>query len=140
MGSRTLINTIINISTNLKLMTWNEDNWLLRVRNLTKIYGEPNDNTLALTGPAFNTNICPETDSIVACADISFDLYPGEVLGIVGESGSGKSTLVQMLYFDAEPTSGEVNFKPIEDGAINLFDLSNQRKRYVRNHQMGMVY
>ena len=86
-------------------MTWNEDNWLLRVRNLTKIYGEPNDNTLALTGPAFNTNICPETDSIVACADISFDLYPGEVLGIVGESGSGKSTVVKMLYFDLEKTT-----------------------------------
>jgi putative phosphonate transport system ATP-binding protein len=62
------------------------------------------------------------------------------VLGIVGESGSGKSTLVQMLYFDADATSGEVNFKPVEDGVPNLFDLSNQKKRYIRNHLMGMVY
>ncbi|HEX3385476.1 MAG TPA: hypothetical protein VHS53_09825, partial [Mucilaginibacter sp.] len=61
-------------------MTRNDNNWLLRVNNLTKIYGEPNERTLELTGPAFNSNICPETESIVACADISFDLYPGEVL------------------------------------------------------------
>jgi putative phosphonate transport system ATP-binding protein len=116
------------------------DNWLLRVRNLTKVFGEVTPGVCERTGPKFNSNICPKTGAVVACSDISFDLYPGEVLGIVGESGSGKSTLVQMLYFDAEPTSGEVNFKPVEDGAINLFDLSNQRKRYVRNHLMGMVY
>jgi putative phosphonate transport system ATP-binding protein len=116
------------------------DNWLLRVRNLTKVFGEVTPGVCERTGPKFNSNICPKTGAVVACSDISFDLYPGEVLGIVGESGSGKSTLMQMLYFDAEATSGEVNFKPVEDGAINLFDLSNQRRRYVRNHLMGMVY
>lgn len=121
-------------------MTWREDNWLLRVRNLTKIYGDPGENTLALTGPQFGTNQCPETDSIVACADISFDLYPGEVLGIVGESGSGKSTVVKMLYFDLEKTGGVALLKPYHDGTINILDESNQRKRYIRNNLMGMVY
>ena len=121
-------------------MTWKEDNWLLRVRNLTKIYGDPSANTLALTGPAFNTNQCPDTDSIVACADISFDLYPGEVLGIVGESGSGKSTVVKMLYFDLEKTGGSAWLKPYNDGNINILEESNQRKRYIRNNLMGMVY
>jgi putative phosphonate transport system ATP-binding protein len=76
----------------------------------------------------------------VACSNINFDLYPGEVLGIVGESGSGKSSLVQMLYFDQEATSGEANFTSVEKGSVNLFDLSNQKKRYIRNHLMGMVY
>jgi putative phosphonate transport system ATP-binding protein len=121
-------------------MTWREDNWLLRVRNLTKIYGDPGENTLALTGPAFNSNQCPETDSIVACADIDFDLYPGEVLGIVGESGSGKSTVVKMLYFDLEKSGGVAWLRPYQDGSINILNESNQRKRYIRNNLMGMVY
>jgi putative phosphonate transport system ATP-binding protein len=117
-----------------------EDNWLLRVRNLTKIYGEANENSLRLTGPLFNSNICPETDSIVACADINFDLYPGEVLGIVGESGSGKSTVVKMLYFDIEKTEGKALLRPYEDAQVNMLEESNQRKRFIRNNLMGIVY
>ncbi len=121
-------------------MSRNADNWLLRVTNLTKIYGEPNENTIALTGPEFNSNICPETESIVACADISFDLYPGEVLGIVGESGSGKSTVVKLLYFDMEKTGGAAWLKPYADGNIEMLSESNQKKRFIRNNLMGMVY
>lgn len=121
-------------------MERNDDNWLLRVRSLTKVYGEPSENTLALTGPMFNSNICPETDSIVACAGIDFDLYPGEVLGIVGESGSGKSTVVKLLYFDMEQTEGTAWLKPYNDGLVNILSESNQKKRYIRNHLMGMVY
>ncbi|MFM9837806.1 MAG: ATP-binding cassette domain-containing protein [Cyclobacteriaceae bacterium] len=121
-------------------MSRTDDNWLLRVRNLTKIYGEPSENTLALTGPLFNSNICPETESIVACANINFDLYPGEVLGIVGESGSGKSTVVRLLYFDMEKSAGEAYLKPYQDGLSNILDESNQKKRFIRNHLMGMVY
>lgn len=116
------------------------DNWLLRVRNLTKIFGEATPGVCERTGPRFNSNIDPKTGAVVACSNISFDLYPSEVLGIVGESGSGKSTLVQMLYFDSPTTDGQVNFRPIEDGNVNIFDLSSQRKRYIRNHLMGMVY
>ena len=119
----------------------NVDNqWLLRVRDLTKIYGEPCERTLELTGPERNSNICPETDSIVACAGISFDLYPGEVLGIVGESGSGKSTVVKLLYFDLEKTSGSAWLFPFEDGRVNMLETSGQQKRRIRNHLMGMVY
>ena len=117
-----------------------EKDWLLKVEGLTKIYGEPNSKSVALTGPQFGTNICPVTDSIIACADINFELYPGEVLGIVGESGSGKSTVVQMLYFDLEATSGNVRFKMHKEGEQNILEESNQMKRYMRNHLMGMVY
>lgn len=114
--------------------------WLLRVCNLTKIYGDPISNSVQYTGPKFGSNICPETDAIVACAEINFDLYPGEVLGVVGESGSGKSTLVQLLYFDQMATSGEVQFSALDGGQTNILTLSNQRKRHMRNHLMGMVY
>ncbi|TDX00836.1 ATP-binding cassette domain-containing protein [Dinghuibacter silviterrae] len=116
----------------------NENHPLLRVRNLTKVYGEPGPETLERTGPEVNSNICPDTDAIVACAGVSFDLYPGEVLGIVGESGSGKSTVVRTLYFDIEATMGEALFRPYEGG--NILAASGQQKRHIRNHLMGMVY
>src|SRR5215467_14050270 len=98
----------------------NEDGWLLRVRGLTKIYGDPAETTLSRTGPWFDSNICPDTGAIVAIAGIDFDLFPGEVLGVVGESGSGKSTLVQLLLFDQEATCGEVYFKNVDGGRTNL--------------------
>lgn len=117
-----------------------KDSWLLKVEGLTKIYGEPDANTLKRTGPLFNSNQCPNTGAIVACNNINFSLYPGEVLGIVGESGSGKSTVVKMLYFDFEPTSGSAYLSVYKDGNEDILQVSNQKKRFLRNHKMGMVY
>jgi len=121
-------------------MRHNSENWLLKVEGLTKIYGSPNNNTIHQTGPQFDSNICPETNAIVACADINFELFPGEVLGIVGESGSGKSTIVKMLYFDMEHFSGNVLFNKEPYIGKNILKESNQSKRAIRNHLMGMVY
>ena len=46
----------------------------------------------------------------IGCADVCFDVYPGEVLGIVGESGSGKTTLLRCLAGHLEADSGSVEF------------------------------
>ena len=117
-----------------------DQQWLLKVEGLTKIYGSYNENSVRSTGPEFNSNICSETNSIVACADVSFELFPGEVLGIVGESGSGKSTVVKQLYFDLEATTGAAYLRKADNTLISLLEESNARKRYLRNHLMGMVY
>ncbi|MCR8641163.1 ATP-binding cassette domain-containing protein [Paenibacillus sp. N1-5-1-14] len=116
----------------------NED--MLTIRGLSKLYGKGCPDCITLTGPEYGRNICPRCGTIVACADIDLEVYPGEVLGIVGESGSGKSTLVKTLYFDELPTTGEFYLQPYEQGQTNLYGLSAQQKRYVRNHLMGMVY
>jgi putative phosphonate transport system ATP-binding protein len=120
---------------------------ILQVRNLTKRYGPVCPDCLALTGARQETNQCPRCGAILACREVGFDLYPGEVLGIVGESGSGKSTVVRLLHFDFEPTAGEfhlhLNGEPLLPGIDadpNLFMLSAFQRRRIRNERMGIVY
>lgn len=75
----------------------------------------------------------------VGCRDVSFSLWPGEVLGIVGESGSGKSTLLRCLAGQDRPTSGQIalNF----DGMpINLFDISEPMRRQLMRTKWGIVH
>lgn len=112
---------------------------LLRVRNLTKQFGEAC--VMCSGGKNLEKNYCLTCGTVYACQNISFDLYPGEILGIVGESGSGKSTMMQCLYFDSEATSGAVYLDHIPALAgKNVLTLSSQQRRAIRNQQYGMVY
>lgn len=119
---------------------------ILEVKNLIKIFGEGCSLCHKSTGPEYETNVCRHCGSVVACNDVSFELYPSEILGIVGESGSGKSTVVKLLHFDWDVTSGEmfINSTTIDKEIIingrNLFSLSSYQKRQIRNAFMGIVY
>ncbi|WP_410216269.1 phosphonate C-P lyase system protein PhnK [Paracoccus sp. (in: a-proteobacteria)] len=66
--------------------------------------------------------------SRIGCMDVSFELYPGEVLGIVGESGSGKSTLLSCLAGHQPVDAGSVMY----DGRDVLAMAETDRRRLAR--------
>lgn len=70
------------------------------------------------------------------CRDVSFDLWPGEVLAIVGESGSGKSTLLGMLSQRLSIDEGSIRYRPDSTSGIgqagDLLELAGLSERDVR--------
>ncbi|RMA44121.1 phosphonate C-P lyase system protein PhnK [Rhodophyticola porphyridii] len=90
---------------------------LLDVRSLTKTYG-----------------------SRTGCADVSFTLYPGEVMGIVGESGSGKSTLLNCLAGHLEPDRGAVLFDTRADGPRDTLRMSEPERRMLGRTDWAFVH
>jgi len=68
------------------------------------------------------------TGIITAVDDVSFDVYPGETLGLVGESGCGKTTLARAILHLIEPTSGKVFFKDKEFSSLYGNELRKMRK------------
>ena len=114
-----------------------KDKPVLKIRKLRKKFGE--GCSYCLDNPKiFKTNTCPECGTIWGCKDIDFEVYQGEILGVVGESGSGKSTMMKCLYFDQEVDGGVGVID--QYGSDNIFLESSQKKRYIRNNLMGMVY
>ena len=89
---------------------------LLKVENLTKVYGEGENQTRALDG-------------------VSFTVAQGEFLAIIGPSGSGKSTLLHILGGVDRPTGGKVWMNGQDVYAQNEEQLAIFRRR-----QVGLVY
>ncbi len=75
----------------------------------------------------------------IGCADVSFDLWPGEVLGIVGESGSGKSTLLRCLAGIDKPDEGEVLFRGGTE-PLDIYSVSEQERRRLMRTAWGIVH
>ena len=88
---------------------------ILRVQNLVKHF--------TLGGGLFSG----ETGMVRAVDGVSFDLYPGESLGVVGESGCGKSTLARTLLLLEEANSGTAEFE-----GRDLFKLTGWRLKEIR--------
>lgn len=90
---------------------------LLDVRGLSKYYGNR-----------------------IGCAEVNFDLWPGEVMGIVGESGSGKSTLLNCLAGQVEADLGEVFFNTRSEGMKDTFQMSEPERRMLSRTDWAFVH
>lgn len=76
----------------------------------------------------------------IGCADVSFKLYPGEVMGIVGESGSGKSTLLNCLAGHLAPDQGRVMFDTRTDGLRDTVKMSEPERRMLSRTDWAFVH
>jgi len=112
----------------------------LRVEGLWRWFGPRCPRCSSGAEDALERNYCPECGTVYALRDVSFNLFEGEVLGIVGESGSGKSTILNCLYYDLEPSSGAAFLSSFEGGEADVFSVSAQAKRAIRNALLGKVY
>jgi len=99
-------------------MTDEDDLPLLRAEGVTKMYG-----------------------ARVGCSAVTFDLFPGEVLGVVGESGSGKSTLLSTLSGRLTPEAGTVRYRPRNGGPLtDIHTLPEGRRRLLMRTDWGFVH
>ncbi len=89
---------------------------ILRVENLTKVYGNG-------------------TTKVIALNDVSFSVEKGEFVAIVGASGSGKSTLLHLIGGVDRPTSGKVFI----DGK-NIYNYDDDKLAIFRRRQVGLIY
>ena len=89
---------------------------VLKVENISKIYGE-------------NNNLVKALDNI------SFTINEGEFIAITGASGSGKSTLLHILGGIDKPTSGQVWLEN-----INLSNLTDNQLAGIRRSKIGIIY
>ncbi len=74
-------------------------------------------------------------DAVVGVADVSLDVYKGEIFCVMGLSGSGKSTLVRHFNRLLEPTAGKIVIE-----GTDVMALEPRELRHFRNRKIGMVF
>ncbi|WP_137177853.1 ABC transporter ATP-binding protein [Roseomonas sp. AR75] len=77
--------------------------------------------------------------TLVALNDVSFDIHPGEVLGVVGESGAGKSMTGAAIIGLLEPP-GRIAGGTISLGGKRIDNLSPNEMRPIRGRQIGAIF
>jgi putative phosphonate transport system ATP-binding protein len=75
----------------------------------------------------------------LGCRDVTFALYPGEVLAVVGESGSGKSTLLALLAGELAPSAGRVRYRMRDGITRDLGSLTEAERRFLFRTDWGYV-
>ena len=112
------------------------ENQKLKVRNLFKVFGDDPDLAMEeIRNGRSQDQVLKATGNIVAIADVSFEVNPGEIFVVMGLSGSGKSTLIRCLNRLVEPTSGRV-FIDEED----IIHADAERMRQLRLTKIAMVF
>ncbi|MFM8280716.1 MAG: ABC transporter ATP-binding protein [Bacteroidota bacterium] len=88
-------------------------------------------NNLQVHFPIRSGGVFGQTKGFVkAVDDISFDVYPGETLGLVGESGCGKTTTGRAILRLVEPTGGTVEFDGKDIRSLSKSALKTLRKDF----------
>jgi glycine betaine/proline transport system ATP-binding protein len=108
---------------------------LIKCRNIWKIFGQDPEAFLARHNGNPSDHDLRAGGYIGAVRDVSFDVYPGEILIIMGLSGSGKSTLIRCITRLNDPTAGTMEY----DGR-ELLHISEEELIDLRRHKMGMVF
>ncbi|MDR0621075.1 MAG: phosphonate C-P lyase system protein PhnK [Deltaproteobacteria bacterium] len=78
--------------------------------------------------------------SKLGCREVSFEVYPGEILGLVGESGSGKTTVLKLISGQMAPRSGTVLYRDATGEELDLHLLSEGRRRLLLRTELGFVH
>ncbi len=114
----------------------NEDNVILRVEHLTKMFGAKKAAARELLKSGRSKEeILKQTGVTVAVDDVSFDVERGKIFTLIGLSGSGKSTVVRCLNKLHPATSGKIYFE-----GRNIEEFSKQELMEFRRSKMSMVF